>query len=152
MLVYKVHMMEAKMEFEWGPKNEGSWVLWRSLSFILYTVESHKTYAHENRWLVLWLKNKQTKSWTSLVVQWLRICLPIWETWVQLLVQEDCRCRRETKPICHKHWSPCSTTRESIAMRSLHTTSRESLCAATKAQYSQKQICSKLQKQKVGYV
>ena len=27
-------------------------------------------------------------SWTSLAVQWMRIFLPVWGTWVQFLVQE----------------------------------------------------------------
>ena len=28
------------------------------------------------------------------------------ETWVWSLVQEDSTCRRATKPLCHKYWSP----------------------------------------------
>ena len=46
---------------------------------------------------------KKKKSWTSLVVQWLRVCLPMWEIWVQLLVQEDSMCCRETQHIYHKY-------------------------------------------------
>ena len=34
----------------------------------------------------------------SLVVQWLRICLPMQGVWVQSLVQEDSSCRKATKP------------------------------------------------------
>ena len=40
---------------------------------------------------------------TSLVVQWLRICLPIQGTWVQSLVQEDSTCCRTTKSIHHNY-------------------------------------------------
>ena len=36
---------------------------------------------------------------TSLVVQWLRICLLMQEIWVQSLVQEDSTCLRATKPM-----------------------------------------------------
>ena len=41
----------------------------------------------------------------SLVVQWLRIHLPMQGTWVQALVWEDPTCRRETKPVCRNYWA-----------------------------------------------
>ena len=40
---------------------------------------------------------------TSLVVQWLRIHLPMQATWVQALVLEDLTCRGATKPVCHNY-------------------------------------------------
>ena len=40
---------------------------------------------------------------TSLVVQWLRICLPMQGTWVRALVPEDPTCRRATKPMRHNY-------------------------------------------------
>ena len=40
---------------------------------------------------------------TSLVVQWLRIRLPVQGTWVQALVREDPTCRGATKPMCHNY-------------------------------------------------
>ena len=40
---------------------------------------------------------------TSLVAQWLRICLPLQGTWVQSLVWEDPTCRRATKPMHHNY-------------------------------------------------
>ena len=43
--------------------------------------------------------------WTSLVVQWLRICLPIQGTRVRPLVREDPTCRRATKPATHNYWA-----------------------------------------------
>ena len=51
------------------------------------------------------MKSKNPKSGTSLVVQRLRICLPIQGTRVWSLVQEDPTCRRATKPMCHKYWA-----------------------------------------------
>ena len=43
----------------------------------------------------------RNKSWVSLVVQWLRICLPVWGTWVQSLVQEDSKAMLQLlKPTC----------------------------------------------------
>ena len=41
--------------------------------------------------------------WTSLVVQWLRIRLPMQGTQVGSLVQEDSTCRRATKPVRHNY-------------------------------------------------
>ena len=67
---------------------------------------------------------------TSLVVQWLRICLPMQKTQVQSLPQEDSTCCGATKPVCHNYWSLCSVTGETTAVRSL--------CTATKTQHSQK--------------
>ena len=42
---------------------------------------------------------------TSLVVQWLRICLPMQGTWVQSLVREDPTCRGATRSVCHNCWA-----------------------------------------------
>ena len=39
---------------------------------------------------------------TSLVVQWLRIHLPMQGTQVRSLAQEFFTCHRATKPMCHK--------------------------------------------------
>ena len=43
--------------------------------------------------------------WASLVVQWLRILLPMQGTWVQSLVQEDPTCCGATKPACCNYWA-----------------------------------------------
>ena len=39
----------------------------------------------------------------SLVAQWQRILLPMQETWVQSLVQEDPTCCRTKKPMHHNY-------------------------------------------------
>ena len=39
----------------------------------------------------------------SLVVQWLRICLPMQVTRVRALVWEDPTCRRATRPMSHNY-------------------------------------------------
>ena len=67
----------------------------------------------------------------SLVVQWLRIHLPMPGTRVRALVQEDPTCRGATKPMRHNYWSPrtwspCSATREATAMRSPCTATKSS--------------------------
>ena len=48
-----------------------------------------------------WIKQMWYR--TSVVVQWLRIHLPMQGTWVQALVQEDPTCRGATKPMCHNY-------------------------------------------------
>ena len=102
---------------------------------------------------VYWCKLKNLavniKKWssrTSLVVQWLRIRLPIQGTQVRSLVQEDPTGRRATKPVRHNYWactlepashnywsspaySPCSATREATAMRSLCTSTKSNPCS-----------------------
>ena len=71
----------------------------------------------------------------SLVVQWLRICLPAQGTQVQSLVQEVSTCLGAAKPVhpqlLRPHLvhelqllKPCSATREVIEMRSPLTTTR----------------------------
>ena len=40
-------------------------------------------------WRRLFLLEGRVEIWTSLVVQWLRICLPVGGTWVQSMVWED---------------------------------------------------------------
>ena len=47
------------------------------------------------------LFNKRTG--TSLVAQWLRICLPMQGTQVRALLQEDPTCHGATKPVCHNY-------------------------------------------------
>ena len=48
----------------------------------------------------MFLKNV---SWTSLVVHWIRIHLPMQGTWVRSLVQEDHTCLGATKPLYHSY-------------------------------------------------
>ena len=55
-------------------------------------------------WNFPWIKSYR---WTSLVAQWLRICLPMQRTRVRALVWEDPTCRGATKPVHHNYWA-CS--------------------------------------------
>ena len=41
----------------------------------------------------------------SLVVQWLRVQLPVQETWVCSLARKDPTCHKATKPVDHHYWS-----------------------------------------------
>ena len=51
------------------------------------------------------------KRWsprTSLVAQWLRVCLPMQGTRVRALVWEDPTCRGATTPVSHNYWACAS--------------------------------------------
>ena len=78
-------------------------------------------------------------AWTSLMVQWMGIHLPIQGTQVQSLVWEDSTCVGATKAHvpqllspraataeAHTPWSPRPRIREAAAMRSLCTTMKSS--------------------------
>ena len=57
--------------------------------------------------LSYWTVNslKISYSGTSLVAQWLRICLPMQGTRVRALVWEDPTCRGATRPVSHSYWA-----------------------------------------------
>ena len=48
---------------------------------------------------------KVAECGTSLVVQWMRICLPAKGTWGPSLVQEDSTCGGGNKPMPHNYWA-----------------------------------------------
>ena len=50
-------------------------------------------------------RNKSHLVRASLVVQWLRIRLPMQGTQVRALVREDPTCRGATKPVCYSYWA-----------------------------------------------
>ena len=47
--------------------------------------------------------SQKEKNRASLVVQWLRVCLPMQGTWVRGLVWEDPTCRGATRPVSHNY-------------------------------------------------
>ena len=47
--------------------------------------------------------HKRPRIGASLVVQWLRICLPVQGTRVRSLVREDPTWQRATRPVCHNY-------------------------------------------------
>ena len=48
--------------------------------------------------------------WTSLMVQWIRICLPMQGAWVWSLVWDDSRCLGASRALASQLLSPCSLT------------------------------------------
>ena len=85
----------------------------------------------------------KTLFWTYLVVQWLRIYLPMLGPWVRSLVQEDSTCRGATEPKHHNSWARAprqeKPPREACAppgRAAPLATSGEGPCPATKTQRS----------------
>ena len=86
-----------------------SWVVWgRGLFYILKT-------------------KIRSQQWISLVVKWLTNGLPMQETRVWSLVQEDFTCCRASKPmhqttepVCCNCWSPCALSRALQQETKLH--------------------------------
>ena len=65
---------------------------------------------------------KRKVKWkVTLVVQWIRIHLPVQETCVWSLVQEGPTCHGATKSVLHNYWSLCSRAQE-LQLRSPHAT------------------------------
>ena len=65
-------------------------------------------YSFQKSWsimlLLIFFNHLKCESGTSLVVQWLRIRLPMQRTWVRSLVREDPTCCGATKPVRHNYW------------------------------------------------
>lgn len=68
--------------------------------------------------------HKYGRTWTSLVAQWIRICLSMLGTWVQFLVREVfCGATKlavTIEPTGCKYWSPCTYSPCSATRRSHH--------------------------------
>ena len=64
---------------------------------------------------------------TSLVVQWIRVQLPMQGTWVRSLVLEDPACHGAAKPVCRNCWDLCAVTTGTCASKSLRTQKRVAL-------------------------
>ena len=65
------------------------------------------------------LKFLKTLCRTSLLVQWLRICLPMQGTQIQSLIRQDPTCCGATKLVHHNYWAcaPCATATKSTPPR-----------------------------------
>ena len=81
---------------------------------------------------------------TSLVVQWLKIHLPMQETWVQSLVQEDSTCHGKTKPQSHIHWAHAPRTytlqQEKLPQWKAHALQLEKACTSNEDPVQPKKI------------
>ena len=112
----------------WGPRPlQAQSFSWRLVSSPVPFQKSRFCFLH----------HQIIKDRASPVAQWLRTCLPMQETQVQSLGQEDPTCLGATKPVCH-YWAgepqllnvsapePALHSRRCPAMRSLasHSTSK----------------------------
>ena len=97
---------------------------------------------HPGGLLLLGQEESEVVCRTSLVVQWLRIHLPVQRTWARPLDWEDSMCHGATKPMCYNYCSLQEKPRKekpSTGIRewTLNTTARASLHTAMKTQCSQ---------------
>ena len=95
---------------------------------------------------------RKIKQGTSLVTQWLRICLPMQGTRVRALVREDPTCRGATKPVhhnywactleptCHNYWSLCATTTEACVPQILKPACLEPMLRNKRSHRSEKHV------------
>ena len=98
------HISKARIKQMWLKiiYRESGWRGYRILKFILATSLSLNLYQHINK--------KLKKEWkfhlrASLVAQWWRTCLPMWETRIQSLIWEDPTHHEATKPVHHNYWA-----------------------------------------------
>ena len=75
------------------------------ITFIQHNFESPSYSNHRSKRSAVEEKKWNCHCWTSLVGQWLRICLPMQESWVWSLVLEDPTCHGAAKPMCHNDWA-----------------------------------------------
>ena len=71
---------------------------------------------------------KNKTDWTPLVVQWIRICLPMQGTLVRSPVQEDSTCQGATEPVCAHTPRACAPATNKTT-RSPCTAMKSSLCS-----------------------
>ena len=80
--------------------------IYRKSPIMIYKVE--KTVMH-----------KSAQSRASLVVQWLRICLPMQGTWVRALLREDPVWRGAPKPVRHNYWARVPQLLKTVCLESM---------------------------------
>ena len=114
-----------------GTQEWGVFIIRRLLGILRFQYHSAWT------WKTLWFLPEsshvvklKTLLETLLVVQWLRIHLPMQETWVQPLVWEDPMCHGATKLVCHNYWAgalqPANLWQEKPPQRDCHALQLES--------------------------
>ena len=73
-----------------------------ALLFRYYIVDKEKSGGVVNLFFFQ-ISLKTTVQGSSLVAQWLRVCLLMQGTWVQALVWEDPTCHGATRPVSHNY-------------------------------------------------
>ena len=89
---------DEKKKFIWDLIAIAITVIWETQ--IQVTLERVFPDGEEKQGLI---KTESHEAGTSLVAQWLRVCLPMQGTWVRALVQEDPTCHGATKPVHHNY-------------------------------------------------
>ena len=98
------------------PEKQSQQDISRSVSLYRYIILFVSFLIYLSIYLSIYKEIGFKKLETSLVVQWLRICLPVRWTQVRSWVQEDSTCCGAAKLLHHNHWSPrsraCACNRE----------------------------------------
>ena len=87
---------------ECGEERQYKWILYLIIKTIPW---GHHCYCPISQMSVLQIPTKKENQGASLVIQCLRIHLPMQEAWIQSLVWEDSIHPRATKPMYHNYWS-----------------------------------------------
>ena len=94
------------MDWEFGiSRCKLLYIEWINNKVLLYSTENYSQYP-----VINYNKKEYEKEYiykymnrASLVVQWIRIRLPMQGTWVRALVREDPTCCRAAKPVHHNY-------------------------------------------------
>ena len=101
--IYK-EVLQFTTKMSYNPRFKWAKILNRHLSKENIQMANKKMKRWSTELVIRKCKSKLLQG-TSLVAQWLRICLPMQGTQVRALVREDSTCRRATKPVCHDQWT-----------------------------------------------
>ena len=95
------------------------WPIGYTLYIWSFTENASTEYSYSKFFQPLWFFKliNNAPLGASLVVQQLRIHLPLQGIWVQSLIREDPTCWEATKPMCHNYKSPCTMTTEALIPR-----------------------------------
>ena len=94
------------MPFSFSPPTTHIMEMWIGLQFLLnvqHPLSSAQPCSCSSGYLLPAVKGCVLRGFPG--GEWLRIRLPMQETWVRALVQEDPTCRGATKPMCHNYWA-----------------------------------------------
>ena len=87
------------------PKFGGNKLTYRSKKLSKLLKRIHFGGERKSSYITVKLLKSKIKVGTSLVVQWLRIRLPVQRTRVWSLVREEPTCRGAAKPVRHSYWA-----------------------------------------------
>ena len=116
--------------FLWGSRDSYLGPEWRNCYYVEIATQNPRPVLLVSLALQSNPRGQEMEGGTFLVVQWLRICLPVQGTWVWFLVWEDPTCCRATEPMRHHYRSLTTLEPELHNKRSHHNASQDRKCPA----------------------